>query len=174
MKRYIITGAPSTGKTTLINRLQKNDHTVFEEVSRKIIISEQKKNSNKTPWEDVFGFTNLVYQQTIKELSTPIFKHAFVDRGLADNIAYLLLKKQPVSDDFLDFNYHKFYHKTVLFCPLWKEIYTQDEQRLQTFGEAKELEQLLLKTYISLGFKILEIPKTTVEKRVEFINTLLN
>ncbi|WP_299710875.1 AAA family ATPase [uncultured Tenacibaculum sp.] len=173
MKRYIITGAPSTGKTTLINSLQKNGHTVFEEVSRRIIISEQQKNSNKTPWENVSGFTKLVHQQTIKELHTPILQHAFVDRGLADNIAYLQLKKQPVSDDFLDFDYQSFYHNTVFFCPLWKEIYTQDEQRLQSFEEAKQLQNLLLNTYNDLGFSILEIPKTTVHKRLHFINTSL-
>ncbi|NQX85834.1 MAG: AAA family ATPase [Flavobacteriaceae bacterium] len=173
MKRYIITGAPSTGKTTLINSLQENGHTVFEEVSRRIIISEQQKNSNKTPWEDVFGFTKLVYQQTIKELHTPILQHAFVDRGLADNIAYLQLKKQPVSDEFLDFDYQKFYHKTVFFCPIWEEIYTKDKQRLQSFEEAKKLQKLLLNTYQNLGFRILEIPKTNVLKRLQFIVTTI-
>ena len=120
-----------------------------------------------------FWFTKLVYQQTIKELHTPILQHAFVDRGLADNIAYLQLKKQPVSDEFLDFDYQKFYHKAVFFCPLWKEIYTQDEQRLQSFEEAKQLQNLLLNTYQNLGFRILEIPKTTVLKRLQFIVTTI-
>ena len=174
MKRYIITGAPGTGKTTLINLLQKNGHLVFEEISRKIIISEQQTYGHKTPWDDVVGFSNLVYQQTVKALNTPILKHAFVDRGLADTIAYLQLKQQPISSSFLQFDYQKFYYKTVFFCPLWKEIYKQDTQRLQSFEEANKLQQLLLSTYKSLGFSILLVPKATPLERLDFINTFFN
>ncbi|CAM1343183.1 AAA family ATPase [Tenacibaculum amylolyticum] len=173
MKRYIITGAPSTGKTTLINALEQNGHIVFEEVSRKVIRVQQQTNGNKTPWEDVTGFTKLVYQQTLKNLETPIKQHAFVDRGLADNIAYLQLKQQPIANCFLQFNYQKPYHNTVFFCPLWKEIYIQDPQRLQSFEEVQQLERLLLNTYKELGFTIVFVPKTTVEQRLDFITTTL-
>ena len=173
MKRHIISGAPGTGKTTLINALQNSGYCVFEEVSRKIIHSQQQIRGNKTPWGDVHGFTKLVYKQTIKELNTPIKQHAFADRSLADSIPYLLLKKQPVPDYFLNFDYHKFYQKTVYFCPLWEEIFIQDCQRLQSFEESKELEYLLLNTYKKLGFSILHIPKTKVLERLNFIISTL-
>ncbi|MCD8445075.1 AAA family ATPase, partial [Tenacibaculum finnmarkense] len=39
-KKYIITGAPGTGKTTLINLL-KNSFSCMDEVSRKVITEEQ-------------------------------------------------------------------------------------------------------------------------------------
>ncbi|CAL2095743.1 AAA_28 domain-containing protein [Tenacibaculum sp. 190524A02b] len=173
MKRYIITGAPSTGKTSLINALQKEGHLTFEEVSRRIILEEQKRKGTKTPWEDVVGFTQLVYQKTIEELNTPIANYAFVDRGLPDNIAYLALKKHPITKELLDFKYTKHYHTTVFVLPIWEEIYVQDAQRLQSFEEATKIHHLLISTYQKLGFTTVLLPKNTIESRVQSIAKII-
>lgn len=173
MKRYIITGAPGTGKTSLINALRDNGFYCIEEVSRNIIISEQNNKGNKTPWQDIIGFTNLVYNKTLQDLKRTTNKTTFVDRGLADNIAYLKLKKQTINNLFLNFDYKKHYHKTVFMLPLWKDIYIEDPQRLQSFEEAKKLHQLLYKTYTNLGFSINILPKTTISKRITFLNSFL-
>lgn len=169
MKRYIITGAPGTGKTTLIDYLRNDGFVCFDEVSRKIIKQQQLINGNKTPWEDVAGFTKLVYEYTLKDLEMPISGIAFSDRGLADNIAYLKLRNHSVNPFFKTFDYHKFYHKKVFVLPLWKSIYTQDPQRLQSYKEAQKLYKLLLQEYEHLGFEFYELPKNTVESRIEFI-----
>lgn len=39
----VITGAPSSGKTTLINELKEQGFYCFEEISRKITLEAQKK-----------------------------------------------------------------------------------------------------------------------------------
>jgi predicted ATPase len=169
MKRYIITGAPGTGKTTLINALRVYGFTCFEEVSRRVICFQQQNQGDKTPWQDVVGFSNLVYQKTVEELNIKITQTTFVDRSLVDNIAYLKLKKQAIGAGFLNFNYKKHYHTTVFMLPPWQEIYTEDPQRLHAFEVAKELHELLLQTYIDLGFSIEILPKTTVSKRVRHI-----
>ncbi len=173
MKRYIITGAPSTGKTTLINALQNKGYFVFEEVSRRVIKSEQAQGGDKTPWQDVTGFTDLVYQKTLEELNTPIQQWAFVDRGLADNIAYLEVKNHPIARKFLNFNYSDYYYNTVFILPIWEDIYIQDEQRLQSFEEAKHIQQLLLKTYKELGFSTVLMPQNSIEERVEIIEATI-
>ncbi len=168
-KRYIITGAPSTGKTTLIQALSQQGFHCKEEVSRRVIIAQQQVNGNKTPWEDVSGFTQLVYTQTVKELAIDDSQITFVDRGLPDNMAYLKLHKKAIPNNFLDFNYKKYYHDTVFLLPLWKTIYKQDPQRLQNFEEARKLQDLLLETYLQLGFNINLLEKDTVSNRVSYI-----
>ncbi|TCI93756.1 AAA family ATPase [Tenacibaculum sp. M341] len=173
MKRFIITGAPGTGKTTLINALRTHKYTCFEEVSRRVITNQQQINGNKTPWQDVVGFTNLVYEKTLEELNSIANTITFVDRGLADNIAYLKLNNYQIDDKFTDFNYQKYYHTTVFLLEPWEEIYIQDAQRLQSFEEAQKLHKLLLEIYTNLGFAIKVIPKTTVLLRTDFIETVL-
>ncbi|OEJ99136.1 hypothetical protein A8C32_08145 [Flavivirga aquatica] len=173
MKRYIITGAPGTGKTTLINALRKKGFTCFEEVSRRIIKQQQAINGTKTPWQDVNGFTQLVYNTTTKELNTSTNTITFVDRSLADNIAYLQLKNCAINEELATFNYHKHYHNIVFFLPIWKAIYVQDNQRIQSFEDAKKLDLLLYKTYQELGFKIIVLDKDTVSNRELQITNLV-
>ncbi len=173
LKRYIITGAPGTGKTSLINALRDQGMCCFEEVSRRIIIQQQQHQGNKTPWQDVSGFTSLVYQKTVQELKTPLITDAFVDRGLADNMAYLKLKEQPVHSMFKQFNYHKYYHKMVFMLPPWEAIYKEDPQRLQSFKEAQALHLLLQQEYRALGFMVKMIPKTTINNRLNFMISII-
>lgn len=171
MKRYIITGAPGTGKTTLINHLRNEGFVCFDEVSRKIIKQQQQIDGNKTPWEDVVGFTELVYEETIADLKTPISSITFSDRGLADNIAYLKLRNHTVNTFFKTFDYHHYYHKKIFVLPLWEAIYTEDPQRLQSYEEAEQLYHLIIDTYTGLGFDLCVLPKDTVEKRIAFIKS---
>ncbi|MEM6720902.1 MAG: AAA family ATPase [Bacteroidota bacterium] len=169
MKRYIITGAPGTGKTTLLNALQQQGYCTFEEVSRRVIVSQQNIKGTKTPWQDIVGFTEIVYQQTVQELALPLTSNAFVDRGLADTIAYLKLKHHPIPKKLQQFEYKNYYHATVFLMPIWEEIYTTDSQRLQSFEEASQLQELLIEVYQKLGFSIITLPKVSVAERFEFI-----
>ncbi|WP_103071735.1 AAA family ATPase [Aquimarina sediminis] len=173
-KRYIITGAPGTGKTSLINALQENNYLCFAEVSRKIIIEQQQKKSNKTPWADLSGFAHLVYLHTIEELQLPVEKNSFSDRGLPDIMAYLKSKDYVIPKHLLDFSYKKYYAPTVFLLPPWKEIYTTDPQRLQSYPEAVHIHQYLTEVYESLNFSIELLPKTTLEERVDFIKSFIS
>ncbi len=172
-KRIIITGAPGTGKTSLIDILQKKGHACFSEISRQIIIKQQQQQSNKTPWGDLFGFTNLVYHQTVEELHIPIQKNTFVDRGLPDIIAYLKTKFEVIPDYLLNFPFKEYYNNTVFLAPFWEEIYVGDPQRLQSSKDAIEIHNNLLQVYTALDFKIEILPKTTLTKRIEFIQSII-
>lgn len=172
-KRYIITGAPGTGKTSLIQALQANGYQCFPEISRKIILEQQQIKSNKTPWGDLPCFATLVYQQTIKELQLPIKKNTFVDRGLPDIIAYLKAKSHPIPEYLLDFPFKTHYASTAFLMPLWEEIYINDPQRPQSYQEALHIHQCLIQVYQSLNFTIEIVPKTTLTKRVDFIQSFI-
>ncbi len=165
-KKYIITGAPGTGKTTLINLL-KNTIPCMDEVSRKVIISEQKANSNGTPWGDVCRFSHLVFSQSLKELQSSTAQ--VCDRSVLDLEAYLKLENKKIPEYLMSFPYEKIYRKTVFFAPTWFDIYCKDPQRIQAFNYCVKLEQLLLEQYSKKGFNIKILPKTTPSHRKEFI-----
>ncbi len=172
-KRYIITGGPGTGKTSLITELRKHGCLCYDEVSRKIIIEQQALGSNKTPWGDLPAFVDLVYRQTIKELDHPVQKNTFVDRGLPDSIAYLCAKSYPIPDYLLDFLYKTYYKTIVFLAPPWEEIYINDPQRPQSYQEAVCIHEHLVMVYQKLGFTMHVLPQTTLTKRVDFIMSII-
>ena len=170
-KKYIITGAPGTGKTTLINLLKKTI-PCMDEVSRKVIIEEQKNNKNGVPWGNINRFTELVFKQTNKELSNK--ETLICDRSLLDLEAYLTVANKSIPTYLRNFSYREKYHKTVFFAPTWFNIYCKDAQRLQEFEYCLQLEASLLEYYTEKGFDIVLLPKASPYKRMELIlNSIL-
>lgn len=165
-KKHIITGAPGTGKTTLINLL-KDTIPCMDEVSRRVIINEQKNNNNGMPWADMNRFTKLVFELTNKELLNTNTR--ICDRSLLDLEAYLSVENKIIPEYLRDFPYHQNYHETVFFAPTWFDIYCKDAQRLQEFDYCLKLEKALLKYYKKRGFKIIMLPKTSPLERKKLI-----
>ena len=58
IQNYIITGAPGTGKTTIINALKKEGYSCAEEISRELIAEQIDIGGNILPWKDQIAFEN--------------------------------------------------------------------------------------------------------------------
>ncbi len=169
-KKYIITGAPGTGKTSVILGLsQLNSFETYSEVARDVIKEQQNNKGLKTPWQDVLGFTKEVFLVTLPILKRRTLKTTFCDRGLLDLVAYLRLHKRQIPAYLLQFPYQEFYQKKVFITTPWQLIYVQDAQRQQSFKEAEKLHELLVATYKNKGFELIFLPQDTVENRIQFI-----
>ena len=171
IKKYVITGAPGTGKTTLLQELEKQ-YACMHEISRKIIIAEQAINGDGIPWKNVSKFTELVYKSSITELeSNP--KALLTDRSILDLIAYLEVAGKPIPTFLDNFPYHSKYEKIVFFAPAWQNIFHQDKQRLQDFSYCQELEKALEQAYLKRAFEIMKLPRESVANRVSFVDAQL-
>lgn len=170
-KKYIITGAPGTGKTTLINLL-KNTVPCMEEVSRKVIINEQETQGNGVPWGNINHFTELVFKKTTNELLNP--NTLICDRSLLDLEAYLTVANKNIPNYLRDFPYKEKYQQTVFFAPTWFQIYCKDAQRLQEFDYCLKLEKALLEHYRIKGFNIITLTKSSPMERVKLILETIN
>lgn len=167
-KKYIITGPPGSGKSTLIKAIENQGISCIKEVSRDIIIQEQEKGLDGMPWKDIERFTDLVFTETKCRLAKQPLSR-FTDRSLMDNIAYLQHHKKAIPMSLKTFNYNQYYNKVVFFTPSWKSIYTTDQQRPQQFEAQLALEYQLKQTYLNFGFTLIEIPRISVIDRVDFI-----
>lgn len=87
-KRIILTGAPGTGKTTLINLLRQKSIACIDEPAREII-SEQRAIDGHGIWErNTSLFVELLLSRSIKNYSLASADLTVYDRGIPDCIAY--------------------------------------------------------------------------------------
>ena len=172
-QRFVITGAPSTGKSTVI-KLLSEQHLTFPEAARKVIQQQLYLNSNKVPWLDNYEFSKLVVQQQIEDhsvISTP----TFYDRGVPDVIAYLKhFKQDNLIAEFMSTAYEYRYAQQVFLMPPWEIIYQNDVERKESFEDAVSINKEIIDTYRTLNYEIVEVPFVNSTERVKFILDQIN
>jgi predicted ATPase len=168
--KYIISGGPGSGKSTLISGLQEQGYFCSEEVSRKMIIQETAKGSFCLPWIDISCFSAKVLEEMIVSwTSAPVDRLAFFDRGIPDIIAYLDVAEINVPKIYHEALKLYPYHKQVFILPPWEKIYVHDSERWQTFEEAVVINEAIRNTYKTCGFELIDVPKNSPAERIAFI-----
>ncbi|OGH13338.1 MAG: hypothetical protein A2687_05125 [Candidatus Levybacteria bacterium RIFCSPHIGHO2_01_FULL_38_26] len=165
---YVITGAPSSGKTTTLKSLENKGYKVFYEWARIYIDQEMKKG--KTLKE--IRADELKFQKKILKLKADFEKKLdpkkllFMERGIPDSNAYMKILGFE-NNKSLKNALKKCYYKKVFLLELIK--YELDYARTESQEEAMIIDSLLEKSYTDLGIEVLRIPKMSVEKRIDFI-----
>jgi predicted ATPase len=170
-EKYLITGGPGAGKTSLLQALKTAGYHGSEEASRQVIAEEVAKGSDSLPWTDLACFAGKVLER-MTTLYTQAAANAgitFFDRGIPDIIAYLKAAGLSVDNKYATaFQQHP-YQPLAFILPPWRAIYVNDAERWQTFEEAVHLYTSIRETYQALGFTLVTVPEAPVENRVKFI-----
>ena len=51
----------------------------------------------------------------------------------------------------------------------WEDIYVNDSERYETFGECINIHKSLLKTYKIFDLDLIDIPNSSIEERIKFV-----
>ena len=173
-KHFIITGAPSTGKSSVVNELIKRGYVCHDEIARQVIKENQGKGNNLLPWVDMLAFSDEVFRR-MEELnkSLPKGELCFLDRSMVDLIGYMDFGGGVAPARYAEGAKKSGYSLNVFYMPFWSAIFANDEQRLESTDEAMRIDEALRKAYNSLGFNLIEVPIGTVEERVDYILSFL-
>ncbi|MDX1332805.1 MAG: ATP-binding protein, partial [Robiginitalea sp.] len=82
-----------------------------------------------------------------------------------DVLAYMDYFKQEYDGEFLG-PCEQFRYDRVILLPPWKEIYTRDDERLESFEQACEIHEHLEHTYRTCGYEVRTLGFGTVETRI--------
>lgn len=171
IKKIVITGGPSTGKTSIINKIDALGYFCFEEISREVTLEARKEGIPHLFKSDPLLFSERIMKGRIGQYySADKIDEPFVfyDRGIPDVLAYMDCFGQSYDQHFADkCKSHRYDH--IFLLPPWKEIHASDNERYESYEEALCIHSFLEKTYRKYGYSIIEVPKETVDERVNFI-----
>jgi predicted ATPase len=91
----------------------------------------------------------------------------FFDRGLIDAAVALQFTCDISLEETIGST--RPYNKTVFLAPPWPEIYQNDEDRRHDLETAMDEYDRLAEALNTLNYKILLLPKVSIEDRVEFV-----
>ena len=165
---YVITGGPSSGKTTTVNLLKKRGYiTTFEHARHYLDIQRLKGKTieevRKNQREFQLGVLDMQIEQE-NQISPDVL--VFLDRAIPDALAYYHFLNLPEDEKLTEALRTVSYKKVfVLDClPLVK-----DYARTEDAAAQKKIHALLIEVYESLGFPVIQVPVLQPEERVDFI-----
>jgi predicted ATPase len=62
----------------------------------------------------------------------------------------------------------------IFMAPPWEEIFCQDDERKKSFEDAVQEYEQLLKSYNQYGYQMLELPKSSVKQRFQFVMPVIS
>jgi predicted ATPase len=168
---FVITGSPGSGKTTLLRELAQRGFSCSEEVARQIIQEQVQANGDALPWGDTLRYTELMLTRSIDAFraNTPSSDIAFMDRGIPDAACYARLIGLPFFDELSAACETYRYNTMVFMAPPWKDIYTTDSERKQTYQEAIDTHRLMVEVYEEYEYQPIELPRVSPVERTEFV-----
>ena len=168
---YVITGAPSSGKTTLLERIASLDYQTVPEAARVFIDTEMAKGRTlREIRADEALFQQIVLGLKVEsESRTPTDRLTFFDRGIPDSIAYYQICKQDPAPA-IQASRERRYKGIFLLERLPLE---NDYSRVEDEATAEMLDELLYRSYADLGYKVVRVPVMPIDERAHFILGLL-
>jgi predicted ATPase len=165
-QRFIISGGPGTGKSTLLAALAGSGEICREEVSRQVIREQKAQGGTLLPWFDLPAFAQeCVARMKMQLAESRLHQRVFFDRGLPDIVGYMrhggLLPAAELRAA------SRAYSPWVFFAPPWREIFVNDTERPQTYDVSVALSKQIRSVYGEFGFRVIELERTSVGGRVQ-------
>lgn len=165
---YVITGGPSSGKTTTVNLLSKRGYTTTIEHARHYLdtqrsdgktVEEVRKHQREFQWA-------VLNMQIEQENSLSADEVVFLDRAIPDALAYCRFLDLPADERLLDAMGKVSYKKVFILdsLPLVKDYARNEDEAAQ-----KRIYELITAVYESLPFPIVHVPVLAPEERADYI-----
>ena len=163
----VVTGAPCSGKTTVLQDLEKRGFRFIPEVARVYIEEQLAKGKMLQEIRANEGqFQMSLIQTKIRiENGLPTNEVVFLDRAMPDSITYF---RTAGLDPFNIIDVCKRYRYQHIFI-LDRLPFIYDHARIENEATVDFLDHQLERDYQDLGYKVIRVPVMSVFERSEFI-----
>lgn len=182
MRKIVLSGGPSTGKSTTLEILKDTyaDAYFVDEAAERVIKNELEKQQIDPSYVPVMPVTNyrefaplVMAQQVADEASIPEDADlVFLDRCIIDNLGYLA--HNGVDEYVPDVRRHaRAAGYTIAFFCDWLGKFEQTEIRRETEEEGLAVHRHLETAYHSSTVPVVHLPAVSVEDRLTIIRETL-
>lgn len=163
----VITGAPCSGKTAVIEEMQRRGFAVAHEVARALIDRQLQQGLSLAEIRaDVLKFEKAILAEKIRlEDSLSQIEIFFLDRALPDSIAYFKLAGLDPAEPLK--KSRRVRYRQVFF--LERLPFLKDRVRGEDEKTAARLHRLIEESYRLLGYDPIRVPVLPVSQRADFI-----
>lgn len=174
--KIVITGAPHSGKTTLIEELKRQGHTVVPESAIDVINSLEELMPNRAlNWRrqyfEAFQALISMRQQSMEENASIADngRKIFYDRGAYDGLAFAMHYGSDVPESIYNVIKQSSYDKIFLLDLVTPFDPRSNTGRVETEKDCKDIQLLLELVYRRQGYDPIRVPLLPTIKRIEFI-----
>jgi predicted ATPase len=167
---FILTGAMGGGKSTILAKLAAAGVHCVPEPARAILAEQRMIAAAGVPDLNAEAFNTLMLARAIHNYQEKqsLSGSIIFDRATPDMIAYAKLFQLGLTS-YRNASQKFRYNPTVFYFAAWQEIYTNDEERKIDFAGAQAFGVDVKAIYESLGYRILDVPRLSIEERAKFI-----
>lgn len=171
-RKFIFTGAPGSGKTSVACALERLGYEVLHEAATDVILEGQKAG-RATPWHDRDFIDKVLALQKQRRSSVQAgSKPQFHDRSPFCTVALArFLKIKPPEELTLECDHclnHTIYQREVFFFDLLFPL-ENTAVRTLSYEEARIFERIHREVYESFSFTCIFVSKASITERCSFI-----
>lgn len=174
MRRFILTGAPGSGKTSVLRALEQLGYAVVEEAATDVIAAEHARG-NAEPHRDP-GFTAAIARLQAQRLAEPVRDGAAAqvhDRSVVCTLALARYLGHPVPavlrDQVARVTAAGLFDRRVLFVRPIGFVENTAARRI-SYEQSLEFERVHEEDYRRLGFELIDVPAAPVAERAALID----
>ena len=177
MKRFVLTGAPGSGKTAILRQLEIDGFSVVEEAATDVIALAQAQGVAE-PWTEPSFIDSVAELQKQRQLRASCEPDAiqFHDRSAVCTAALAAYLGHPVSDtlsrELERITTETIFQRQVFFIRNLGFV-TPTEARRISFEETLRFERVHEETYRKFGFEIVPVEPASLSDRVAAIKCAL-
>ncbi|MCP9221839.1 AAA family ATPase [Erythrobacter sp. LQ02-29] len=167
--RVVITGAPGAGKSALLTELAGRGYATVPEAARVIL---QQPAGMALREKEPQGFAHAMLEADLASHAAAKYSPTIFDRGFADIVGFLRLEGCQVGDEIIRAARNSRYSGPIFRAPPWRDIYTRDDQRIQSWDEAVASDAAVCAAWREYGYELVDLPLTDIAGRADFLLTM--